>query len=302
LGINIEQYSNISKEEFEVEIVTPLFLAGADKDKSEIRPASIKGAIRFWWRALYGHKFASIKEMAKKEDEIFGSTDRKSSFFIMVDKENLKKSKSSEKLHESGFHILNFLAYGYDDNNGKIREFIKENSKFNIILNFYNNSYKKEVLNSFYALIKFGSLGAKARNGFGSLNIINKEVFTEVYYNEKILDFTAFSKFSRLFNTSRRFKTSKQALISIGNSYRAARGEIKNHNLDRALIATPFKNNNDRHSKPYFLHVNKLKSGEYQGQILFLPYNYDENKRSNYNTVHTVMCNVFAKKLEEVKL
>jgi CRISPR/Cas system CMR-associated protein Cmr1 (group 7 of RAMP superfamily) len=42
LGINIEQYSNISKEEFEIEIVTPLFLGGADKSKSEIRPASIK--------------------------------------------------------------------------------------------------------------------------------------------------------------------------------------------------------------------------------------------------------------------
>jgi len=32
-------------------IVTPMFLGGADHEE-EIRVPSIKGALRFWWRAL----------------------------------------------------------------------------------------------------------------------------------------------------------------------------------------------------------------------------------------------------------
>ena len=98
MGINIEQYSNLPKEEFEVEIITPLFLGGADKVKSEIRPASIKGAIRFWWRALYGYKFDSIEEMAEQEGLIFGSTEMKSSFSIIVDESLISKSSDLKKV------------------------------------------------------------------------------------------------------------------------------------------------------------------------------------------------------------
>lgn len=37
------------------EIITPMFLAGADGVTPELRAPSIKGALRFWWRALNGH-------------------------------------------------------------------------------------------------------------------------------------------------------------------------------------------------------------------------------------------------------
>ncbi|MGH8508705.1 MAG: type III-B CRISPR module RAMP protein Cmr1, partial [Gammaproteobacteria bacterium] len=40
-------------------IVTPMFLGGANPDNcAELRPPSIKGALRFWWRAL---KWAKIR-------------------------------------------------------------------------------------------------------------------------------------------------------------------------------------------------------------------------------------------------
>ncbi|OPX29474.1 MAG: type III-B CRISPR module RAMP protein Cmr1 [Candidatus Omnitrophica bacterium 4484_171] len=40
---------------FECETITPMFLAGADGRTPELRPPSIKGAMRFWWRAMNGH-------------------------------------------------------------------------------------------------------------------------------------------------------------------------------------------------------------------------------------------------------
>ena len=34
-----------------IEVVTPMFLGGADQSPDGIRPSSVKGALRFWWRA-----------------------------------------------------------------------------------------------------------------------------------------------------------------------------------------------------------------------------------------------------------
>ncbi len=37
---------------FECETITPMFLACADGKTPELRPPSIKGLMRFWWRAM----------------------------------------------------------------------------------------------------------------------------------------------------------------------------------------------------------------------------------------------------------
>ncbi len=55
-------------------VVTPLFCAGADPNKPELRVPSFKGALRFWWRALAwarcGRNLAAIR---RQEDGLFGS-------------------------------------------------------------------------------------------------------------------------------------------------------------------------------------------------------------------------------------
>jgi len=54
-------------------IVTPLFLGGAEPTKTcELRAASVKGALLFWWRALRpGVPLADLRRM---EEELFGSS------------------------------------------------------------------------------------------------------------------------------------------------------------------------------------------------------------------------------------
>lgn len=37
---------------FELETVTPLFLAGADQTEAELRPPAFRGALRYWFRAM----------------------------------------------------------------------------------------------------------------------------------------------------------------------------------------------------------------------------------------------------------
>lgn len=39
---------------FKLQVITPLFLAGARQQHVELRPPSIRGALRFWSRAMMG--------------------------------------------------------------------------------------------------------------------------------------------------------------------------------------------------------------------------------------------------------
>lgn len=66
------------------ECLTPCFCAGADQSKAEIRPSAIRGALRWWFRALGG--------TPEQEQEAFGGTNpvRASSLQIRVADLNLK--------------------------------------------------------------------------------------------------------------------------------------------------------------------------------------------------------------------
>ncbi len=63
-------------------IVTPMFVSGLDPKVPELRPPSIKGALRFWWRALEWGRclrqagdqtVAGLRLLHRLEAELFGS-------------------------------------------------------------------------------------------------------------------------------------------------------------------------------------------------------------------------------------
>ena len=73
------------KAEFELEAITPIFMRGADQTKAEIRSSSIKGLMRWWFRALAGNYFGNdVDKLREAEEEIFGSTKRRSGVVVEV--------------------------------------------------------------------------------------------------------------------------------------------------------------------------------------------------------------------------
>lgn len=62
------------------EVVTPMFLGGADQSPEGIRPASVKGALRFWWRAWAWNairaqasdELSALQELHREEARLFG--------------------------------------------------------------------------------------------------------------------------------------------------------------------------------------------------------------------------------------
>lgn len=285
MGFYIERFTNMETKEFEVEVVTPLFLGGSDPAKAELRVPPIKGLIRFWWRALYGSD--DLKEMKQREERVFGSTNFKSSLTIELKKdENIKPVKknldSGTKFKVKTFQlgIIDYLAFGIRENRqGYNREHIESGKHLSITLQA-KKEYSEQIFNSLTHLIHFGGLGAKSRNGFGSLSLKNYQIQDPKFPNE-VKNFSAFSDKTKLFSNFNEHSNWVSALSEIGLVYRQARLSINTR--ARLLIAMPIVQlgNNDRHSKPYFLHVNKLANGKYKGQILFMPYSYHKRDKLN---------------------
>lgn len=301
MAFYIARFKNMETREFEVEVVTPLFLGGANPKKAELRAASIKGALRFWWRALYGCD--EMENMKKRESEIFGSTEKKANMLLRLgDTSNVKyvlenlpqglKVPVQSKRGNFQVSIIEYLAFGlceYKKNQRKniyTKEHIPAGNKFNISL-LYNKTFAEQILNSFKALVNYGGLGSHSRNGFGSIWV--KDLSLKFKNEGELKSFTSFSSQAKFFNNFNQKENWADALSVIGKAYKEARNRLENKHsfIKRQLIAKPIivkneVNINDRHAKPYFLHVNKLSNSKYQGQILFLPYNYDQTKREEY--------------------
>ncbi|MCL4880523.1 MAG: type III-B CRISPR module RAMP protein Cmr1 [Anaerolineae bacterium] len=54
--------------------VSPLFLNGADKNQPELRAASVRGQLRYWFRAIEGAKTQDLQKLWEVEEAVFGST------------------------------------------------------------------------------------------------------------------------------------------------------------------------------------------------------------------------------------
>lgn len=63
MGVDISRYRKRIQKEFEVEVVTPMFMGSANINEAELRTPSLKGMLRFWWRATCG--IGDIQELKK---------------------------------------------------------------------------------------------------------------------------------------------------------------------------------------------------------------------------------------------
>ena len=294
-----------------------MFLAGADGRTPELRPPSIKGLMRFWWRAMNGH--LSIEELKEKEGRIFGASDEgigRSKFRIRVEPHKLHLSRDKLPPHpitvvssrnRFKINILEYLAYGtYEYKRGQGNIFyIKPNQKFSVIISLPNN-LEVEVIDSIIDSVKvlstFSGLGSKSRNGFGSFKIISiNDGDGDFYfkleknkYSPGLPKYSAFSSKMRLWKTNGSYNSWDGALAELGRAYKDARGNIEHkHQYEkRQYIGAPIivkgnqKSKLDRHSKPYFMSVHH-ENDKYVGYILYLPSKYTYGKEGFNNSEET---------------
>lgn len=180
-------------------IVTPMFIGGAEQSPDDgIRPSSIKGALRFWWRALNWGLFrtgsaddaSALKALHEEEKRLFGLAAKtvkgkqvggQGAFLLTVRHDELT-SKQPLAVHNElktkaaacylGYGLI--VAYGNQNQvpptqSGQlIRGCIDEGKLFTVTLTF-RDKIDGSVLNALKALGLLGGLGSRSRHGMGSV-------------------------------------------------------------------------------------------------------------------------------------
>ena len=163
-------------------IVTPLFMSGANQEEFELRGASFKGVLRFWWRALaHSRLCGNLQEIHKEESRIFGSSETGQGYFSirisqpspvkMIEKDQFLINANNQRV-SSG---TAYLGYGLIDtvntNMGKLkRPCLLSPSRFTVYL-LFRNTIDESVVSALKIMGLLGGMGSRSRRGFGSLTL-----------------------------------------------------------------------------------------------------------------------------------
>jgi CRISPR-associated protein Cmr1 len=169
-------------------ITTPMFIGDGRQKADSIRPPSIKGALRFWWRALYWHQFMgqaqsnesmALKALHAAEADLFGSitTDQgavQSRFSLVITR--LEKNQQNTLWRPGkGSGVKYLMGQGVSSNDPE--DFITEGSSFDLILSGKpgatgpTSTQWVELEQTLLLWGLLGGLGSRARKGLGSVSL-----------------------------------------------------------------------------------------------------------------------------------
>ncbi len=159
--------------------VTPLFLAGADpRGDPELRAASVRGALRFWLRALIAGVLGDkdLNALRQAESAVFGSTEMASPVVVRVTRRPLtSKSFSALASNKSGVAYLFFGARATRTERERSAISAKERLELKLEERVGVGKAEGEALQWAYAalwlLTHLGGLGSRSRRGAGSLQV-----------------------------------------------------------------------------------------------------------------------------------
>lgn len=166
----------------EYELITPLFGGGTETQKADlvtvIRVPSIRGQLRFWWRAIRGGQFGgSLQKMKEAEDEIFGAAsvgDKSSTSQVQIDLRVTSSGQNLTSVTDRGRQVPIYeisSPYGYaafplrEKNLGVVG-----GVSFSLLLS-YPAQIRVEVEAALWAWEMFGGIGGRTRRGFGALQL-----------------------------------------------------------------------------------------------------------------------------------
>lgn len=145
--------------------ITPLFLAGADNQTPELRPASFRGVLRYWLRALLGTEHGSdLNGLKQAESAIFGNTNAGSPISVRA----YSRADGGLLLGER-----RVLPHSGDSHKQFSKKAFVEKSQFSLELAMRpgQSAIPKQGLAALLLFIYQGGIGNRARRGFGSLQI-----------------------------------------------------------------------------------------------------------------------------------
>lgn len=178
-------------DHFEISIVTPTFGGSPDPGKvntrTPVRVSSVRGNLRFWWRASVGASFRNVKDLRKREVQIFGDAGTPSSVKLWIEDhgkptiETANKVKQPTKDHAPIRYVFKpeypvYVTFPFSED--KPVQTVTSH-RFTLHINYQGpsvnlgedefSSIQQELRTALWAWINFGGIGSRTRRGCGSL-------------------------------------------------------------------------------------------------------------------------------------
>ncbi len=177
------------RADYRLKLITPMFgggaVAGQPDTNFPVRASSIRGHLRFWWRATRGAECKDAAELRTREAQIWGSTEIPSPVQVSVRLVNIKGERSivrfrmrSDRATPNGSNDDRFGFSKFDPlryatfpaiQNEAITKFVKEGLEFSVVIDC-PKEHQQDVRLAMWAWTNFGGVGARTRRGFGALH------------------------------------------------------------------------------------------------------------------------------------
>lgn len=189
-------------------LASPAFSSGADRNRAEVRLPSLKGALRFWWRALQAQRIQDVEMLRAREEMLFGSAAVGQSSVSMrllsplelrrdqwLDARSLAAqlfAPASRERAAPSIHGLLYLGYGVIDAPTKTlsRACLLTPAEVRVRLVWRPfrgtpragatphtlDEARDELCQALRALGLLGGIGARSRRGFGSMVLRKIEI------------------------------------------------------------------------------------------------------------------------------
>lgn len=186
---------SLLRSEHQLKLVTPAFLAGAAQGESDcdLRPATLRGLLRWWWRTMHAGHLQSA-ELAKLEALVWGDTESGSPISISLEpdppavpreyhKNEIKREHKLETPPGRVIQGLFYTSYGMDEKSSS-RWYLDAGAKWDLVLSARDGYWCKtetvpaelmmeQAEGALWLLARFGGAGSKSRKGFGSFTSLD---------------------------------------------------------------------------------------------------------------------------------
>ncbi len=175
--------------ELDIDVITPMFGGGFEPRNNDpddlIRAASIRGHLRFWWRATAGAALESVDELACAETRIWGglrNPDRPReaqhgpvSIAVRVTRrgEEVAFSALAERARPQRGPQLGYVLFPFGADNEHPQEASGRKSLRLRLQIDLPNSLREEVERALRAWLALGGVGARTRRGCGALRALD---------------------------------------------------------------------------------------------------------------------------------
>ncbi len=154
--------------------LTPVFGGGVEgrgagkryDERTPVRVPSIRGQLRFWWRACNPRRITDWKELREVEASIFGSASQPGNVSLTVKSSTSYKKVDirKAKIAYGAFPLLNEGADTLETFDGT----------FELHLRYPTDQRAKDVQAALWGWAHFGGYGGRTRRGFGAIEQIER--------------------------------------------------------------------------------------------------------------------------------